>query len=103
MEDLFEELNKGVINKFERKKVIVNHIDQIHSCDQVNMAKYSRMNKGYKYIFVNIDIFRKYAWGFSIKSKTMKEINLVLKKYLKNENLNLYEVIKNQLFSLKKC
>ena len=31
MEDLSNELNKPVINKFERKKVIVNHIDEIHS------------------------------------------------------------------------
>ena len=61
MEDLSNELNKGVINKFERKKVIVNHIDEIHSCDLVDMAKYSRMNKNYKYIFTNIDIFSKYA------------------------------------------
>ena len=30
MEDLSNELNKPVINKFERKKVIVNHIDEIH-------------------------------------------------------------------------
>ena len=50
MEDLSEELNKPVINKFERKKVIVNHIDEIHSCDLVDMTKYSRINKGYKYI-----------------------------------------------------
>ena len=48
MEDLSNELNKPVINKFERKKVIVNHIDEIHSCDLVDMVKYSRMNKGYK-------------------------------------------------------
>ena len=33
MEDLSEELNKPVINKFERKKVIVNHIDEIYSSD----------------------------------------------------------------------
>ena len=33
IEDLSNELNKPVINKFERKKVIVNHIDEIHSCD----------------------------------------------------------------------
>ena len=39
MEDLSEELNKPVINKFERKKVIVNHIDEIHSCDLVDMHK----------------------------------------------------------------
>ena len=35
MNDLSEELNKPVINKFERKKVIVNHKDESHSCDLV--------------------------------------------------------------------
>ena len=69
MEDLSNELNKPVINKFERKKVIINYIDEIHSCDLVDMVKYSRMNKGYDYIFTNIDIFSKYAWSFPIKSK----------------------------------
>ena len=64
MEELSNELNKPVINKFERKKVIVNHIDEIHSCDLVDMQKYSRVNKGYKYIFTNIDIFSKYSWSF---------------------------------------
>ena len=52
MEDLSNELNKPVINKFERKKAIVNHIDEIHSCDLVDMQKYSRINKGYKYILI---------------------------------------------------
>ena len=69
MDDLSNELNKGVINKFERKKVIINHINEIHSCDLVDMTKYSRMNKKYKYIFTNIDIFSKCAWSFPIKSK----------------------------------
>ena len=44
MEDLSEELNKPVINKFERKKVIVNNIDEIHSCELVDMQKYSKIN-----------------------------------------------------------
>ena len=48
MEDLSNELNKSDINKFERKKVIVNHIDEIHSYDLVDMVKYSRVNKGYQ-------------------------------------------------------
>ena len=47
MTDLLNELNKPVISKFPRKKVIVNHIDEIHSCYLVDMVKYSRMNKGY--------------------------------------------------------
>ena len=83
MKDLSEELNKPVINKFERKKVIVNHIDEIHSCDLVDMQKYFRMNKGYKYIFVNIDIFSKYAWSFPIKSKTIKDIKPCFEKIFK--------------------
>ena len=37
MEDLSNELNKPTINKFERKKVIVNNINEIHSADLVDM------------------------------------------------------------------
>ena len=69
MEDLSQELNKPVISKFERKKVIVNHIDEIHSCDLVDMVKYSKVNRGYKYIFTNIDIFFKICMVISIKIK----------------------------------
>ena len=83
MEDLSNELNKPVINKFERKKVIVNHIDEIHSCDFVDMTKYSRMNKGYKYVFTNIDIFNKYAWSFPIKSKQIQDIKPFFQKIFK--------------------
>ena len=80
MDDLSNELNKPVIIKFERKKVIVNHIDEIHSCDVVDMQKYSRVNKGYKYIFTNIDIFSKYVWSFPLKTKTVKKIKSCFQK-----------------------
>ena len=82
MEDLSEELNKPVINKFERKKVIVNHIDEIHSCDLVDMVKYSKSNR-YKYIFTNIDIFSKYVWAFPLKTKTIKDIKPCFEKIFK--------------------
>ena len=83
MNDLSEELNKPVINKFPRKKIIVNYIDEIHSCDLVDMVKYSRMNKGYKYIFTNIDIFSKYAWSFPTKSKKISDIKSCFEKIFK--------------------
>ena len=103
MKDLSNELNKPVINKFERKKVIANHIDEIHSCDLVDMQKYSRVNKGYKYIFTNIDIFSKYSFAFPLKTKTIKEIKSCFQKFLMNVNQNIFGLIKNQLFSVKKC
>ena len=83
MEDLSNELNKPVIYKFERKKVIVNHIDEIHSCDFVDMVKYSKVNRGYKYIFTNIDIFSNYAWSFPLKTKTIKDIKPCFEKIFK--------------------
>ena len=69
MEDLSNKLNKPTINKFPRKKIIVNHLNEIHSADLVDMTQCSKINKGYKYIFTNIDIFSKYAYAYPIKSK----------------------------------
>ena len=64
MKDLLEELNKITINKFPRQKVIINHINEIHSIDLVDKTKYSKINKGYKYIFTNIDGFSKWHMLF---------------------------------------
>ena len=41
------------------------------------------MNRGYKYIFTNIDIFSKYAYAFPLKSKKNSTLKLFLKKYKK--------------------
>ena len=77
MENLSQELNKPTIQKFERQKVIVNHLNEMHSTDLVDMSQYSKINKGYKYIFTNINVFFKNSICFSIKK--YKTLNLVLK------------------------
>ena len=84
MQDLSNELNKPTINKFPRQKVIVNHINEIHSTDLVDMSQYSKINKGYKYIFTNIDIFSKYAYAFPLKSKKIQDIKPCFEKIFKN-------------------
>ena len=80
MEDLSNELNKATINKFERQKVIVNYINEIHSTDLVDMSQYSKMNKGYKYIFTNIDVFSKIAYAFPLKTKKIQDIKPCFEK-----------------------
>ena len=47
------------------------------------MSKYSRVNREYKYIFTNIDIFSKYTWSFPLKTKTIKEIKPCFQKIFK--------------------
>ena len=103
MEDLSNELNKPTIQKFERKKVIVNHINEIHSTDLVDMTQYSKINKGYKYIFTNIDVFSKIAYAFPLKSKKIQDIKPCFEKIFKKTNPNIFGQTKNQLFSVKKC
>ena len=84
MEDLSQELNKPTINKFPRQKIIVNHINEIHSTDLVDMSQYSKINKGYKYIFTNIDVFSKIAYGFPLKSKKIQDVKPCFEKIFKN-------------------
>ena len=103
MEDLSNELNKPTIQKFERKKVIVNHINEIHSTDLVDMTQYSKINRGYKYIFTNIDVFSKIAYAFPLKSKKIQDIKPCFEKIFKKTNLNIFDLIENQHFYLKKC
>ena len=84
MEDLSNELNKPSIQKFERHRVIVNHINEIHSTDLVDMSQYSKTNRRYKYIFTNIDEFSKIAYAYPIKSKKIQDIKPCFEKIFKN-------------------
>ena len=84
MEDLSQELNKPTIQKFERQKVIVNHINEIHSADLVDMSLHSKINRGYKYIFTNIDVFSKIAYAFPLKSKKIQDIKACFEKIFMN-------------------
>ena len=80
MEDLSNELNKPTIQKLERQKVIVNYINEIHSTDLVDMTQYSKMNRGYKCIFTNIDVFSKIAYAFPLKSKKIQDLKACFQK-----------------------
>ena len=67
------------------------------------MVQYSKINEGYKYIFTNIDVFSKIGYAYPIKSKKIQDIKPCFEKILKKTNPNISGVIKNQLFSVKKC
>ena len=47
------------------------------------MTQYSKMNRGYTYIFSNIDIFSKIAYAYPIKSKKIQEIKACFEKIFK--------------------
>ena len=80
---LSEELHKPKRKNFPRRKIIVNHIDEIFAADLVEMQKFTEMNKGYRYLLTCIDIFSKYSWVIPLKDKKGINVKNVLQKIFK--------------------
>ena len=65
------------------------------------MAKYSKINKGYKYIFTNIDVFNKIAYAYPIKSKKIQDIKPCFQKIFMKNKPNFIWSDKGQAFLSK--
>ena len=68
-ETLTEELHKPIKRNFTRRRVIVNHIDEIWYSDLVKMQQFSKWNKCYRYLRMVLDVFSKYGWIVPLKDK----------------------------------
>ena len=77
---LSEELHKPKRKNFPRRKIIVNHINEIFAADLVEMQKFAKLNKGYRYLLTCIDIFSKFAWVIPLKDKKGITIKNALEK-----------------------
>ena len=66
---LADELHKAVRRRFEKRTVCAKQVDDIWTADLVDMASFSRSNKGYKYLMAVIDVFSKYGWIMPLKTK----------------------------------
>ena len=80
---LSEELHKAKRKNYPRRKIIVNHIDEIFAADLVEMQKFAKLNKGYRYLITCIDIFSKFAWVIPLKDKKGITIKNALQKIFK--------------------
>ena len=99
---LSEELYKPIRKNYLRRKIIVNHIDEIFAANLVEMQKFSKINKGYRYLLTCIDIFSKYAFVIPLKDKKGITIKNSLQKIFKKENLNFYGQIMEKNFIIIK-
>ena len=99
---LSEELHKPKRKNFPRRKIIVNHIDELFPADLVEMQKFAKLNKGYRYLLTCIDIFSKYSWVIPLKDKKGINVKNALQKYLNKENVNFYGHIAVKNFIINK-
>ena len=77
---LSEELHKAKRKNYPRRRIIVNHIDEIFAADLVEMQKFAKLNKGYRYLITCIDIFSKCSWVIPLKDKRGITIKNALEK-----------------------
>ena len=73
-EELADELHAPVRRKFKRRRVISYGVDDVWSCDLVEMQEWKKQNKGYRYMLNVIDVHSKYAWSIPLKDKTGKTV-----------------------------
>ena len=69
-----------------KRRVIVKDIDDIWAADLVDMIKFSRYNKGFKYLLTVIDVFSKFGWIIPLKDKSGKSVSEALESIFKNSN-----------------
>ena len=69
---LTNEFHKPMRRRFDKRTVFAKQINDIWTADLVDMSPFSRSNKGYKYLLTVIDVFSKYGWIVSLKTKTGK-------------------------------
>ena len=83
-QQLAEELHKPITRNFRKRRVISDGIDKIWAGDLVEMQKYSKWNKGIKYLLMVIDVFSKYGWVKPLKAKKTESVSsafdLIFKK-----------------------
>lgn len=75
---LAKELHKQARKNYPRRNVQLKGMNDLYQADLVDMIKFSRWNKGYKYILTIINCFTKLAFALPIKTKSGLEISKVL-------------------------
>ena len=77
------ELHAPARRNFRRRKVIMRGVDETWQADLVDMKKYSKLNRGHKYLLTVIENFSKYAWEIPLKNKSGIESEKAFKELFK--------------------
>jgi hypothetical protein len=73
-EALADELHAPVKRKFKKRSVISYGVDDVWSCDLVEMQEWSKQNKGYRYMLNVVDVYSKFAWSVKLSDKKGKTV-----------------------------
>ena len=81
------EPHRPVRHKFLKRFVFVRNVDDVWGADLVDMQKMAKMNSGYRYILMIIDVFSKYGWAVPLKNKSSPEVSNALHQIFKKKQM----------------
>ena len=74
-QQLADELHKPMTRNFSKRTVSSNGINIIWAADLVEMQKFSKWNKGVKYLLIVIDVFSKYGRIKPLRDKKTETVS----------------------------
>ena len=78
-----KEIFSPIVKKCERIKIVPHYKDECWSIDLIDKTSLSRYNKGFKFIFIIIDNYTKYAWAIPLNNKAGKSVTEAFKDIVK--------------------
>lgn len=84
-----EELHKPVRKNFPRRCTVLKGIDDLYQADLVEMGKYFKINKGYRYLLTIINCFTKYADAVPLKNKEAINVANAMNIAIKRNNFKI--------------
>jgi hypothetical protein len=79
-EELANELHAPFKKKFQRRHVVSYGVDDVWSCDLVEMQEWSKENNGYRYLLNIVDVYSKFAWSVPLLDKKSNTVLEAFKK-----------------------
>ncbi len=77
-------LHKPIRKIFPRNRVIAAGLDTDWQIDLVDLKALAKYNRGFKYLFMCIDVLSKYMWGIPMKNKTPETSIAAFREILKS-------------------
>lgn len=76
-------LHKPIRRNFPRRKVLAFGIGELMQCDLLDVSKYAKQNKNFRFILTAIDVFSKKGYAIPIKKKNADALVEAFKKLFK--------------------
>ena len=91
-------LNKPMRRRFPTRRYLTSGINDLWQADLMEMIPYSKINSGYKYILVVIDVFSRFGRALPLKSKSADDVSHALSVMLKNDKPSNFQTDEGKEF-----